>query len=357
MSSLDLTKLSAFLANGSSPRDPRPINLHYLKGFKWNTLVSYNAAVKKFMRFKSEKQDLLFALPASAEDIFEFCFWAGRNEITQTSQEVKATTIEKYLYGIQAWHEYHSTTYPKETKTKVATLLKSSAKVDALVTPKPKKAAVHLKHLLFLFESLTSKGEEDEAIKDLAITAFWGMARLAELTYPKETGAITRASSLLTSDVNITQTESGEVATLTLRNAKTCAPGKTQEIQLRGMKMKLCPVEALKRRLKEAKGTDTSLFGFYRKGIRQHLTRNAVVEKTKKIWTEGAFHGLSGHSFRVGGASLRAAMGVPNDEICTLGRWVSNCYKLYIRPYSKDEVAETTILLKRLKKQRQSVVD
>ncbi|KAA1096284.1 hypothetical protein PGT21_011625 [Puccinia graminis f. sp. tritici] len=360
MSSLDLTKLSAFLANGSTPRTPQPIDVHYLNGFKWNTIVSYNAAVKKFVRFKTERNELPFTLPVTAEDIYQFCFWAGRNESQQTTQEVKATTVEKYLYGIQAWHKYHSAQYPKESKTKVNTLLKSSAKVDAQVPPKPKKAAVHLKHLLILVQALTGKGEKEEAVKDLAITAFWGMARLAELTYPNESGPITRASSLLTSDAQTTNTDQQRVTWLTLRNAKTCGPGKSQEIQLKEMGTELCPVGAIERRLANAKGADTSLFGFRTDKGRHHLTRNTVISTIKKVWTDTVIstikkvwtdnnlEGLSGHSFRVGGASLRFALGVPVEEICSMGRWTSSCYKLYIRPYSKSEVAESKALLKRL---------
>ncbi|KAA1098826.1 hypothetical protein PGTUg99_007448 [Puccinia graminis f. sp. tritici] len=175
------------------------------------------------------------------------------------------------------------------------------------------------------------------------------MARMAELTYGNKSGPIPRASSLLTSDVSPTQPDQrGGVMTLSLRNAKTCAPGETQEIQLRKLGMKLCPLEAVGRRLANAKGVTTSLFGFQANGKRQHLTRNVVVTTIKKVWTNNNLEGLSGHSFRVGGASLRAAMGVPVEEICSLGRWTSNCYKLYLRPYSLAEVAESKALLRRL---------
>ncbi|EFP81448.1 uncharacterized protein PGTG_07069 [Puccinia graminis f. sp. tritici CRL 75-36-700-3] len=348
MASLDLSKLTAFLANGSSPREPTAIDIHYLKGFKWNTIVSYNAAVKKFMKHRTETNRLPFVLPASADDIYQFFFWAGRNEEQQTTQEIKATTVEKYLYGIQAWHEYHSQPYPKESKSKVSTLLKSSAKIDAQVPDKPKKAAVQIRHLIFLNKHLEGKGPQAEAIRDLALTAFWGMARLAELTYPTESGQISKARSLLTSDIQFEHSSQGEVATLVLRNAKTCAPGETQTIQLRSLNNPLCPVRAIRRRLDECLQKETSLFGFYMEGKRYHLTRNMVVTAVRDAWKEGKFQGLSGHSFRVGGASLRFAMGVPTEEICQLGRWVSDCYKLYIRQYSAAEKAEAKKMLRQI---------
>ncbi|PLW19151.1 hypothetical protein PCANC_16161 [Puccinia coronata f. sp. avenae] len=56
--------------------------------------------------------------------------------------------------------------------------------------------------------------------------------------------------------------------------------------------------------------------------------------------------GLSGHSFRVGGASFRHALGIPDAELCKLGRWTSNCFQLYLRTYSPDEKAAALRWLK-----------
>ncbi|KAI7953738.1 hypothetical protein MJO28_006285 [Puccinia striiformis f. sp. tritici] len=111
----------------------------------------------------------------------------------------------------------------------------------------------------------------------------------------------------------------------------------------------LCPIEAIKQRLKEAKGHETSLFGYYNVNKeRVHLTKDAVTKVLTNVWRQGKFEGISGHSFRVGGALLRNALGVDIQEICHLGRWVSDCYKLYIRPYSPAERSEALLLLKQL---------
>jgi hypothetical protein len=49
---------------------------------------------------------------------------------------------------------------------------------------------------------------------------------------------------------------------------------------------------------------------------------------------------ITGHSFCVGGASLKNALDIPIPEICSLGCWSSNCYKVYIRQYSHDEIKQ-----------------
>ena len=40
---------------------------------------------------------------------------------------------------------------------------------------------------------------------------------------------------------------------------------------------------------------------------------------------------LSGHSFRIGMATLLAQNGVPESEIMAIGRWASSAYETYIR--------------------------
>ncbi|OAV91350.1 hypothetical protein PTTG_28004 [Puccinia triticina 1-1 BBBD Race 1] len=248
-----------------------------------------------------------FLLPATAKDIVGFVFWANRNEEQTTRHEVAAGTIQKYLF-------------------------------DALLPSRPKKKAVKLKHLLFLTKILVKGGPRDLAVFDLALVAFWGMAHLAELTYEATTGPLRTAVSLLTSDVVLPDKQTDSILFLRLWNAKTCKPGEVQYIQLRPTNNLLCPVMAVKCRLQEARDQNTSLFGYNPNKSRRHLTKTTVVPRlhvvAHRCWSEGGFEGISGHSFRVGGASLRYALGVPTDEICELGRWVSECYQLYIRPFT-----------------------
>jgi hypothetical protein len=342
-------KLSALTKNGSSEREITPQDLHFLRGYKWNSLLGFNTAVKKFTKFMTSKGISSFELPVDEETIYDFCFWAGRDEDKSTGQEIAASTLGKYLHGIQVWHLYHKVAYPAGVEKRVKILLRSSARVDATIASKPKKGAIYLKHMVFLAKTLLKGGPKERAILDLAISAFWGMARLGELTYHSPNGPLDLASSLLTSDVVFSDSANGKKAVLFLRSAKTAKPGEVQRIHLNPLDNLLCPVEAVKRRLINARGKETSLFGYQdQSDSRIHLTKDTVTSTLSHVWAEGNFSGISGHSFRVGGASLRNALGVPIDEICTLGRWVSECYKLYIRQYSPTDVSDAISLMKDL---------
>ncbi|EFP93110.1 uncharacterized protein PGTG_19215 [Puccinia graminis f. sp. tritici CRL 75-36-700-3] len=300
-----LNKIKAFAANGTTHYPISTLNAHLLSGWKWNTILGYNAAVKKFIFFKNLSGNHNFKLPASKKDIEDFCFWAGRNLYLNNSYKISAPSIKKYLCGLKAWHTFHNEEYPEIADKRIELLLKASFRIDATLPKKPKKPPILLKHLIWLSNALFPGGDIDKTIMDLAIVSFWGMARLGEFTYDNPFGDLNSENSVLTSDVRLVRSPIGEKAIITVRNAKTAQPGKPQEIVVHSLKNMLCPVLALKRRLEEVNGTDTSLFGFYRDGVRRHLTRPISVNRIQLVLRVGGFEGLLGHSFRVGGASLR----------------------------------------------------
>lgn len=340
---LPLHRIKAFLSLGSMMSEPSHLQLHLLRGWRDNTLIGYNAAVKKFKTFLAEQGKMPWTLPASPNDIYEFCFWAGRVEAASQSQDITEGSLKKYLYGIQAWHTYHDQPYPVIANTRVKILLRACGRQDALTPSRPPKSAVQLTHLLVLYHEWINGTEEDLAALDCVIVAFWGMMRLAEVTYDHSAGKPLWINSILCEDVH-QDTAASTSVTLTVRGTKTAKAGQAQSVLLNAQPNILCPVSAVKRRLARMVDSDDALFGF---GVnpRTNLTRSSLVRKCTTIWIAHGHLGLSGHSFRVGGASFRAALGVPHDQIKSLGRWTSDCYKLYLRPYSEEEFSNALALL------------
>ncbi|PLW18301.1 hypothetical protein PCANC_16414 [Puccinia coronata f. sp. avenae] len=277
----------------------------------------------------AESGEPVFTIPISANNIYGFCFWAGRTEGKKSKQEIGAKTIEKYIHGLKSWHLLHGAKYPDWVEPTVKILLRSSAKADALVPLKEKKGAVHLKNLVFLVKALVMSNPKGKAVLDLALVAFWGMARLGELTSPFPHGDLDPRTSVFKDNVNWEKAGDKTLAVLTLQDAKTCKPGETQKIKLQPLTNLLCP-----------------LFRDRMEAV--HLTKDIVIKAPSAVWQQGGFQNLTGHSFCVGGASLRTAMGFRAKEICKIGRWVLNCYELYIRPYSQQEVEESIDLLAKL---------
>ncbi|EHS64873.1 uncharacterized protein PGTG_22536 [Puccinia graminis f. sp. tritici CRL 75-36-700-3] len=351
---IDFSKVPGITNNGSVPREPTAQDRHYLLGYRWNTLLSYNAAIKKYQAFAKETGRIPYTLPLKPKDIYDFCHWAGRTADAPTSHDVAAVTLRKYLAGIQMWHTYHDTPFPEQTKQKVATMLKSSTYADLDTPRKPRKKAVTVGIMVKLAELLGPGDPFQKALLDLAIVAFWGMARLVELTYNNSKGLLRRQASLLTSDVQFDQDLEGSKVSLIIRGAKTADPGEEQVIHLHQLPHMLCPILAIRRRLAEAEqfistNGETSLFGFTEAdGSRTHLTKPMATRALDKIWKAQNLEGVSGHSFRVGGASVQKAFGVSDEQICLRGRWNSDCYKLYLREFPPEELEATYTLLNRL---------
>lgn len=59
------------------------------------------------------------------------------------------------------------------------------------------------------------------------------------------------------------------------------------------------------------------------------------------LFSYGENGNLSGHSFRVGGATLRWNDKKPLEEIMAIGRWQSKAYELYLRKYTREEKEDT----------------
>lgn len=346
--SVDLKHLEAFLSSKSPHCDPSPLQLHLLRGWKESTLRSYNGAVKKFLAYWTSTKTRPFVLPASPADIYGFCWWAGRVDGESTSHDISSKTLVNYLSGLKAWHLYHDVLYPHVTADRVTVMIRASARADSLLPVKPPKPAILIEHLLALYMKLNGSSPQDEAVLDCAICAFWGLARLGELTYDSGNGKPEWINSVLCSDA----IGSDLSITLHVRGAKTAKAGQAQPLLLNAQPNILCPVKAVQHRLLTSLEPTDSLFGFWNGEGRTNLTRSRVIKRCKEVWDLEGWTSLSGHSFRVGGASLRNALGVPHKDIQTLGRWTSSCYLIYLRDYSADELRRTTSMIELLNSTR-----
>ena len=92
----------------------------------------------------------------------------------------------------------------------------------------------------------------------------------------------------------------------------------------------LCPVSAMQQYFILAKPRSGPLFYF---ASGRYLTRSSVTHLLRdSARSAGLPHeSLKGHSFRIGAASAAAAAGLPDWLIKVLGRWLSDCYQIYIR--------------------------
>jgi hypothetical protein len=220
-------------------------------------------------------------------------------------------------------------------------MLKASGRQDTVLPPKPGKLPVLITNLVNLYNLLSGQGPEAESIKDLAIITFWGMARIGELTHCSNRGTISYRTEPTSQDVK----HLTHVTVIEIHQAKTAKPGKIQLIKLRPMNSTLCPVKAITRRLRATSTGTDSLLGHNQNATQVNLTKQRANEVLSAAWQHLGKPKLSGHLFRVGGASLRNATGISIDQIKSLGRWTSNCYQRYIKPLSQTNLINSLAIL------------
>lgn len=98
----------------------------------------------------------------------------------------------------------------------------------------------------------------------------------------------------------------------------------------------LCPVQALRQHLLYNGGSSSSLLLFaFRAGMDpplwEPLTKTIFMERCNQAWTEGGLERLSGHSFRIGGATEYLMQGVAPAIVKRIGRWESDAFMVYWR--------------------------
>lgn len=106
----------------------------------------------------------------------------------------------------------------------------------------------------------------------------------------------------------------------------------------------LCPVVTMLKYL-SVRGFDRGPLFQLQDGTR--LTKQEFVARMKRaLAAAGVDASHSGHSFRIGAATVAAANGVGEATIQTLGTWKSNSYARYIRSPRQTLASISQVLTK-----------
>lgn len=185
---VDADKVKHFISDGRGRvnLEHDPVQRLMLKGGSWSadTLVQYNSAIAKFIKFgKENNREKHQILLASAEGIRLFIQWAGEKVEGEekTHQEIRPKTVEAYLSGLRAWHLFHHVKFPDIEQKEINLCIKALKLLDARHEQRPQKNPVQIKHLVSLLRHMKREDDADEMVVTVALVAFWGMARLGEL--------------------------------------------------------------------------------------------------------------------------------------------------------------------------------
>jgi hypothetical protein len=343
MVKVDPSKIQDFLQEGLVKKSLSKEDLRVLDGWKPSTLISYHTAVRKLNQFMRFCGHTSYKLPITANNIYGFVAWARRGKDDFEREKITAASLTRYLFAIKAWHTFHNKAYPYNSKTRDKLMLKASGKSDALIPTKTEKAPVLLQDLAKVVRWLAPRGSEANAVADLAIIAFWGMAWMAELTYSSPYGPFKLKQGVVPADIRIHP----KATLIALHDAKTAkTSGEVQYLQLQPMQSYLCPTRAVQRCLQDTMTPSDSFFGFSTPKGRMNLTKRQVNALLAMAWAVIGKEGLTGHSFCIGGATLRHAIGIWIDDIKSLVWWTTDCYKRYTKEISQAEIDKVLQILR-----------
>lgn len=308
-------------------------NLILLHGWAAATIRHYAAAVNRFFSFEIEVGHVSF--PITTEAVYDFICWCRDSS---DGNSVLSNTTKRYLTGLKMWHVLHDAPFPDVNPHRVRLLFKAARSTE--VSQPSKRPAATLMDIYNISQRLLDGSRHSLVLRGVILVSFWGLARLGEVTRH------TDHPSVFVRRQDVSFNTKGTKATIRLRLEKTAAPGEDQFIRLTKQPNCLDPINALQDILSQIPGDKTSPL-FPGISIQEPVKREDVLRLLKSI--PGGQSSLSGHSLRIGCASLRAHYGNPVASLKKAGRWRSSCYQLYLRKYSVRTADETSKLAKTLR--------
>lgn len=261
---------------------------------------------------------------------------------------VSPGTITKRLSGMKLWHDLHLQPFDPNPGWVRRTLAGARAHAPAGREPCRPVRVADLKLVLtqLSLDSLANPHNEPANVAAAAayLTAFFGMCRLGELTVPSLDGY--RASSHPGGDAVLFQEDGGLLALVRLPRSKTSAAPVT--VALGGVAVDgaeaLNAVRALVRHMRlNNPGPGEHLFTYTERGGkgRRPLTKSWFVQRFNGILADYGEPQVTGHSFRVGGATFYTRSGQDVERVKLVGRWKSDAWMGYVR--DKQRLAATAL--------------
>ena len=171
---------------------------------------------------------------------------------------------------------------------------------------------------------------------------YFGFLRSGEVTVPSEAAYDGRAH-LNADDVAVDDLANPTVMKVTIKASKTDQFRKGVDIYVGRTRNTLCPVEAMLAYLAK-RGTSEGLLFKFEDG--HLLTKERFIKAVREALSSAGIDAklYSGHSFRIGAATMAGRKGLSAEKIQALGRWESSAYLLYIR-LSREELAGVSRLI------------
>ncbi|KAH9850064.1 hypothetical protein C2E23DRAFT_735920 [Lenzites betulinus] len=295
------------------------------EGLDIRTKKNYGAGLLRFTQFCDDyhvaEKD---RMPASEPLIAAF--------VARHAGLVRYDTIGSWLSGLSIWHAINGARWQGSSILSYAK--KGAKKLEP--PPLPKRPPVTLEHMHALFIGLNLSNTFDAAVFAVACSAFWGCRRLGELILPSRAGFDAAKNVQSGVEVGIRVLPSGvKYAVFHIPWTKTTKKDGA-DIILTANSDPTDPVTALihHRTINRGLPSHAPLFAFECSGESDGwapMTRDWFLNRCNTVWENASLGKLTGHCFRIGGATELLLRGTHPDIVATQGGWKSKSFLEYWR--------------------------
>jgi hypothetical protein len=249
--------------------------------------------------------------------------WAGK---------VAATTAQNWLAGLHFWHNLHGAPWFGHSILRSATA--GLAKVVPESSKRPRRPPVTLEHMHALFRGLDLSNAFDASVFAVACTAFWSCCRLGELIIVNANSFdpsrhVSRSSSF----TRRIPPEGVKYSVLHIPWTKTSHVD-SADVIISNLDDITNAFTAMNHHL-TANATVPPHAPFFAyetaEGGWAAMTKPWFLARCNQIWRSVNLLELTGHCFRIGGATELLLRGVPPDVVAVQGRWKSRAFLEYWR--------------------------
>ena len=244
---------------------------------------------------------------------------------THMAHKISHQNISSKLSAVKYFSQLHGYDTDFSTFHRLYRLIRGIKRTQANKFSKPKRLPI-TPPLLHIFRSklwtFPMLYVDKLMIWAAMLTAFFGFLRISEYT-SSHVKSYDPVSTLCHSDITVHRS-----AIDVFLKASKNDPFKTgATIRLMRNFSMLCPVEAMLAYLSSTHIKRGPLFTFQDGRFLTRRTFTNILNQVKPP----SITNISTHSFRIGAATTAAAAGHPRWLIQAMGRWSSDCYKVYLR--------------------------
>ncbi|KAI0086222.1 hypothetical protein BDY19DRAFT_873659, partial [Irpex rosettiformis] len=317
-------RFHADLSTQTSSKTVDSLSRVMLASLESNTRKNYGAGLLRFNQY-CDCFDVAEDLRMPASDTLLASF------IAEWGGVVSRSTIDTWIAGLSFWHTLNGAPWLG------GRMLKATCSGALKLQPgrKPKRPPVTIEHLTALLNHLDLKDSFDVAVFAVACFAFWGTRRLGELVIPSLHGF--DSSKHVARNANskfCALPDNKEFFSLTLPWSKTTKFAGAV-VTVTENHEPTSPIRALRHHLKRNSKVPSHAPFFAFEAANKDgwapMTRNWFLERVNEVWLSAGLDQLTGHCFRIGGATELLLRGTPPDIVAVQGGWRSRAFLEYWR--------------------------